>query len=359
MHCDTLDHDILHNKMNLYGIRGVILDLFRSYLSNRVQYVVIDGVPSETKCLKCGVPQGSILGPLLFLIYMNDLCHTSDFFKYILFADDTSIFMSHKDPYALQLIANKELTKISEWLYMNKLSINTSKTNFMMFSNRNIDVNNITINLAGSKIEHVSSLKFLGITIDHKLTWKDHINVTCNKISKNIGILYRLKSLPTPILKMIYNAIIAPFFEYGLPVWGSAAITHLDRLFKLQKRAMRIISHSSFIAHTLPIFFTQNILTFYDRYRFLIGTLMYLWHKQLLPNSLLEYFTLNCNIHSYLTRNATKFHLPKVRTSLYYKSIFYQGPLIWNSIPDDICTAVSFNVFKRKLKNYFIRNYSS
>ena len=81
MHCDTLDHDILHNKMNLYGIRGVILDLFRSYLSNRVQYVVIDGVPSETKCLKCGVPQGSILGPLLFLIYMNDLCNPSDFFN--------------------------------------------------------------------------------------------------------------------------------------------------------------------------------------------------------------------------------------------------------------------------------------
>ena len=304
-------------------------------------------------------PQGSILGPLLFLIYMNDLCNTSEVFKYILFADDTSIFMSHKDPHALQHIVNIELTKISQWLYMNKLSVNTSKTNFMIFTNRNIDVNNLNINLAGSKIKHESSLKFLGITIDHKLTWKDHINVTCNRISKNIGILFRLKSLPTVILKMIYNAIIAPFFDYGLSVWGNAAITHLDRLFKLQKRAIRIINHSSFLAQTAPIFYTQNILTLYDRYKYLLGTLMFLWHRKLLPDSLLNYFTLNCNIHSYSTRNAANFHLPKVRTSLYYKSVIYQGPLTWNSIPDNICNAASFNIFKRKLKNHLIHNYSS
>ena len=158
---------------------------------------------------------------------------------------------------------------------------------------------------------------------------------------------------------MIYNAIIAPFFDYGLSVWGNAAITHLDRLFKLQKRAIRIINHSSFLAQTAPIFYTQNILTLYDRYKYLLGTLMFLWHRKLLPDSLLNYFTLNCNIHSYSTRNAANFHLPKVRTSLYYKSVIYQGPLTWNSIPDNIRNAASFNIFKRKLKNHLIHNYSS
>ena len=176
--------------------------------------------------------------------------------RYILFADDTSIFMSHKDPVILQTMFNDELIKISKWLYMNKLSINTSKTNFMMFTNKNIDIDQITIKLAGSEIKYVSSLKFLGITIDNKLTWKNHIDIICNKVSKNIGILYKLHMLPTVILKMLYNAIVAPYFDYAISVWGSAANTYLGRLFKLQKRAIRIIFHAKFLAHTIPIFYS-------------------------------------------------------------------------------------------------------
>ena len=115
---DTLDHAILIYKLQLYGIRGVVLDLFKNYLQNRRQYVVINGFNSESKLLRCGVPQGSILGPLLFLIYINDLCNTSNSLRYILFADDTSIVMSHKDPNVLQSVFNNKLNIVSDWLYI-------------------------------------------------------------------------------------------------------------------------------------------------------------------------------------------------------------------------------------------------
>ena len=183
------------------------------------------------------------------------------------------------------------------------------------------------------------------------------MNIICNKISKNIGILYRLKLLPKVILKMIYNAIVAPHFDYGITVWGSATNTHLFRLFKLQKRAMRIINHSGFLAHTPPIFKSLKILTLYDLYKYKLGIFMFLCHKNILPKSLLVHFCLNCNIHAYSTRNAANFHLPKVRTFLMHNSIFYQGPIIWNSLPEETRNSNTLNIFKSKFKKHLIDKY--
>ena len=285
--------------------------------------MVINGFKSESKLLRCGVPQGSILGPLLFLIYINDLCNTSSSLRYILFADDTSIFMSHKDPNILQSVFNNKLDIVSDWLNMNKLSVNAKKTNFMMFTNKNVDIEQFHIKLAGSEIKHVPSLTFLGITIDNKLTWKNHLDVICNKLSKNVGVLYRIKMLPINILRMIYNAIIAPFLDYGISIWGSAANIYLDRLFKLQKRAIRIVYHSPFLAHTSSIFYSLKLLNIkiYDIYKHQLGIFMFLCHRKLLPTSLLKYYSLNCYIHSHATRNAANFHIPKTRTIISYKSI--------------------------------------
>ena len=356
---DTLDHDILIYKLELYGIRGVVLDLFKSYLQNRYQFVNVNGFKSQKKLLRCGVPQGSILGPLLFLIYINDLCNTSKNLKYILFADDTSIFMSHKDAYILQKTFNDELHCISDWLYMNKLTVNTKKTNFMIFTNKKIDVNHINVRLGEADITQVPSIKFLGVTIDNKLTWKTHLDIVCNKISKNIGILYRIKFLPTNVLKMIYNAIIAPILDYGISVWGSAASSYLDRLFRLQKRAIRVVSHSPFLAHSSPIFYNNKLLTIYDMYEYQLGIFMFLCHKKLLPSSLLHYYTLNSDIHSYPTRNAANYHLPSVRTCLSQKSIIYQGPVVWNSLSDEIRKSNTLNLFKARFKRFLFSKYDN
>ena len=342
----------------MYGIRGVIYDLFKSYLLDRTQYVVIDGNTSETRTFNCGVPQGSILGPLLFLIYINDLCNTSSLLKYILFADDTSVYMTHNDIGILEILFNEEIDKITNWLKCNKLSVNISKTNYTIFTNKCLNNTHISIKLAGCQIVCESSLKFLGIIIDNKLTWKNHINVICNKISKGIGVMYKLHMLPIHILKMIYNAIVVPYLNYANIAWGNAADVYLSRLLKLQKRAIRIVNHDLFLAHTMPIFYSLKLLTFYDIYKYQLGVFMFLCYNKILPSCILNYFTLNLTIHSYVTRNAQKFHLPKVRTSLSHKSLLFQGPLLWNSLPDDIRESKSLNVFKMKYKQYLINTYT-
>ena len=354
---DTLDHQILLNKLHLYGIRGSVLDLFKSYLTNRKQHVVIENVKSENQQIKCGVPQGSILGPLLFLLYINDISHISHILQCILFADDTSIFLSHKNKNTLQTIFNQEINLISQWLSENKLTINIKKTHFMVFTKKKCSINDFSINMCGSLVKQVSSLKFLGVTIDNKLDWSDHINVVCNTLSKNIGILYKLKHFPKSILKMLYNSFILPYLYNNNIVWGNASATSLDRIVKLQKRVVRIINHAPYLAKTSPIFCSLKILRFNDLYLYQVGIFMYLCYINALPESLLAYFNLNHNVHSYNTRNANNFHLPKARLTFFQNSILFHGPKIWNSLPPSIKESISLKVFKTKLKDHFLATY--
>ena len=165
-----------------------MLNWCKSYLCNRKQYVVTACVESQLQIISCGVPQGSILGPLLFLIYMNDIYNATSSFQFILFADDTSVFMSDNNLYNLCTRFNYELDKLSKWLSVNKLVLNTKKTNYMVFTNRYINTN-IDIKIGDENIKCVPSLKFLGITIDNKLTWHEHIGVVCTRVSKGVGIL--------------------------------------------------------------------------------------------------------------------------------------------------------------------------
>ena len=200
---DTVDHKILLKKLQHYGIRGKNLSSFESYLTGRKQYIKfeINDNNGKTELLKitCGVPQGSILGPLLFIIYTNDLCQVSDILKLIMFADDTNLFCSSNDIKTLFLNTNLELHKISEWFRANKLSLNEYKTTFALFY-RIQDRNNVPLRLPILKIndydiKRSSSIKFLGVLVDEHLSWTDHINILENKVSKNIGLLYKSKHL--------------------------------------------------------------------------------------------------------------------------------------------------------------------
>ena len=163
---DTINYDILYCKLNHYGIRGCMLDWFKSYLTDRKQYVYYNGHASSMQNISCGLPQGSILGPLLFLIYVNDLATVSEYIFSILFADDTNMFMSDKDPQVLEQKFNSELQKIFEWIQTNKLSLNIKKTQFMLFYGRKSIgyMPNIMIN--GSSLSRTQCVKFLGIMVD-------------------------------------------------------------------------------------------------------------------------------------------------------------------------------------------------
>lgn len=202
---DTLDHSIMLNKLRHYGIRGVALEWFKNYLQNRVQYVSINNACSDSLPIECGVPQGSILGPLLFLIYINDLAHVSPDAISILFADDTNVIYRSQSYETLNKIINNELTLLSAWFNENKLALNVSKTKFMIihFINQK-PPDEFKVFLDGIELENVKSTKFLGVMINENLSWNDHMGYIANKLSRINGVLARPKRLlPLPVMKTI------------------------------------------------------------------------------------------------------------------------------------------------------------
>ena len=191
---DTVNHSILLSKLEHYGSRGVGHSWFKSYLDNRTQIVTVNGENSTELKINCGVPQGSILGPLLFLLYSNDIYSSSEILDFRLFADDTSILFADKSLDAIERTVNYEMKNVSEWLLANKLSINVAKSHFFIVRpHKNNRVINQKINDENLKQE--TSSKYLGVLIDDKLNWKHHTNQLNTKISKSIGILYKLRHL--------------------------------------------------------------------------------------------------------------------------------------------------------------------
>ena len=229
---DTVNHDILLSKLNHYEIRGTVLQWFQSYLSSRKQTVRISETNSELKNVTCGVPQGSILGPLLFLIYINDLSAVSQITFPIMYADYTNIFIRGKDLPKMEHDLNIEIQNISQWLKANKLSLNIKKTCTMTFSNIpsvRKRINNIYID--GTQIDTVSHTQFLGVIIDNKINWNEHIKYTCKKRSKSVGIFWKIKNkVNKKTLINLYYTFIYPFIIYCNIVWGRAPKIYLSKI---------------------------------------------------------------------------------------------------------------------------------
>ena len=235
---DTLNHEILLKKLEFYGVRGLPNNLLRNYLTNRQQYVQFSNRTSEMNTISCGVPQGSILGPLLFLLYVNDMPLVCKQLLFILFADDTNILYSNSNIIQLMNTVNTELTILSDWFMANMLSLNVQKTSFMMFGFKNFPKGiNFNIKIDNEMISRVEFTKFLGVIIDHKFTWQRHINFIAIKISKALSVLSRLKhKLPKNCLLSLYYSLVYPHFNYCIIIWGCASKTHMNKLLVLQKR---------------------------------------------------------------------------------------------------------------------------
>ena len=216
------------------------MEWFRSYLTNREQFVAINGHYSSQQDVDSSVPQGSLLGPLLFILYINDIQNSSEILSFILFADDSNVFLSHPDPHNLVNILVSELENLLSWIRTNKLSLNLQKTKCMIFSN-SLDrlPMNIIIDGSGTVLEIVSSIKFFGLIID-KLSWKPHIDSVCRTISQNIGVINKVKYyFPTSTLLMLYSSLILPYLNYGIIARGHTHTTYLDRIL-LQQKILKI-----------------------------------------------------------------------------------------------------------------------
>ena len=258
---DTINHDILFCKLEHYGIRGLALQWFKDYLTNRKQYVSFNNASSSLMDITCGVPPGSILGPLLFILYMNDIVNCSGILYFLLFADDTNIFYSSKNHIDLMKTVNDELHKLSEWFRANKLSLNVNKTNYILFGNRSKACfdSNFCILFDNKLLERVANTKFLGVFIDEDLNWKHHTSQIALKVSRNIGVLNRVKYiLSSEILLTLYYSMIHPYFLYCNIVWGGASQIALNSLVCLQKRMLRLISYSMYRAPSRP--YSKNVV---------------------------------------------------------------------------------------------------
>ena len=356
---DCINHNILIQKMEKYGIRGTALDWFKSYLFNRVQYVSFNGISSDYHYVNIGVPQGSVLGPLLFLLYVNDLQFVSKLLHIITFADDTNLFLSGNNVNNLCYIFNEELRSVNDWFLANKLKLNVDKTCCMLFKskNKNIVENDVNIFINNSKIPVVHSTKFLGVIIDDKLIWKNHIDGICSKISKAIGVINRVKHiLPLNILVQLYYTMIFPHLTYCNIIWGNCAISHLNRILILQKRAIRIITNSSPYSHTPPLFKKLKLLKICDIYKFQNARFMYLFRNNMLPSLFNLYFAQNKSIRIYQTRQSDNYNVPNFKYEFSRSTIKFSGPTLWNSLPEFIKTCSSLSTFLHKYKEFLINN---
>lgn len=351
---DTVNLDILLLKLFHLGIRGPAHKWFSEFLIGRKQRVVINGVSSGLRDMVCGVPQGSTLGPLLFLLYINDLPNALSDVTPIIFADDTSLFMGGTDVNAMVENFNSQLSRVHVWLRANRLNLNLTKTHSMLFSlNSQIHSGPLHLTVDGALVERVSSTKYLGVLIDDHLTWALHINNISCKLSKSIGILNRVKHfLNRETMLMLYYAFIFPYLTYCFLVWGKAAYVHLQKLTVLQKRAVRVITMSHFMAHTDPLYKELKIVHADDLYRYLCSIFIYKSLKSLFPRDFLAHF--NPFSPDSLSRNRINYICPFFRTSQGQKSLKFQSVKLYNDFLQplgivDACNSVFF--FKKCLKS--------
>ena len=265
---DTVNHDILLKKLKNYGIRNNHLEILASYLKNRKQYVFHNIHHHDFLPITCGVPQGSILGPLLFIIYVNDFHNSSKLLTEVMFADDTNLFMSNKNVNKLFSDMNRELIKVSKWFKTNKLSLNANKTKWCLFysssKKRSLPDKLTDLWIDNILIERKTNIRFLGVLIDENLSWKHHIKNVRSKVFKSIGILYRTRDfIDKRNLYKLYYAFIHSYLNYGCMAWASTNRTKLKSLFSAQKHALRVINFKDRFSDTHQLFLNIRALSIY------------------------------------------------------------------------------------------------
>ena len=345
---DSVSHRLLLKKFEFYGVRGLPLNLFRSYLTNRRSYTELGSYRSGECIISSGVPQGSIISPICFLLFINDLPAFSSHFNTTLFADDTTLSISDSNYENMVQLANTELINLTDWIKTNELCMNVDKTEVLLFSNRTIPNVPQSLSIDDISLEYAQSCKFLGVLLDSKLSFRDHINLITSKISKYTGILYRIRDrLPLQARMNFYYAFIYPYLIYNVEVWGSTYQTHLVPLIIQHKRVIRTITNSRSRDHTTPLFCKLNLLKFQDIYKFQICVKMF----KLIENG--EFQTQQARPTRQNDLLLPEFH----RLSLTQHAFSYKGPFTWNTLPITIRNIPKIKIFKKTLKTYLLEQY--
>ena len=349
---DVLDHHILAKKLKHYGFKGKFLNLLIDFVSNRKYYVNVNGLKSESRIVNIGVPQGSTLGPLLFLLYINDMCNSSSLFDFNQFADDTTLTTSGSKLDELTQEINTEFAKVLDWLRANKLIINLTKTYCMLFTNKNENTT-LTIRANNTVLEQKSECKFLGIIVDNEISWKPHINHILSKVNKTTALLRFLKYIfPKHILKTLYMTLIYPYFNYCNVIWGAADSTAIEPLVLLQKKVIRIINRANFLDHTEPLFISMKLLTLPELYKLNCILFIYKCFFSDLFILFRERLFRGTDIHDHNTRFSSYLRLPDDTLKRVRQSFFFRGIEHWNKLSSDLVVFKQNLIFKINLTTF-------
>ena len=358
---DMVDHNILLDKLNHYGIRGTAYNWMKSYLSNRQQFVSVNGVDSSHKPIEYGVPQGSILGPLLFVIYINDIPEVCKLAKFILYADDANIVITANNVEDLHRQTQGLIDTLVEWVDCNMLALNIDKTKYMIFCRSKVVLNKPLL-LLGTRIKKIEEAKFLGVIIDEKLTWSTHIKSVKSKMSRYIGVLCKIKSLlPLQARIQIYHCLIQSHLNYCSLVWGFSAKSNIDSLFTIQKKGMRAIApgYINYFykngvkpGHTKPYFRNYSILTVHSIIA--LNALMLVEKCRNFSSSLPEnvFKTITSDSpDTNSTLDSSENWLNTFNTNIYRTSVFFKGPLL--------STRPEFNILNYQDMKYTTFSYKN
>lgn len=346
---DSIHFDLLLKKLSSCGIRGIALDIVENYLHDRHQIVGINETTSAEMKLKQGVPQGSLLGPLLFLVYINDIVNIPGSSDIIMYADDTNIFFSSNSLTFLETEVNEYLAHLSNWLQQNKLRLNASKTTYIIFRPINKPlIEAVNIKYEGHTIARVKEQKFLGVWFQEELNWSAHVKHLVTALARTVGCLYKISHLvPLWLKRNMYYSLFYSKLTYGILVWGTTTQKNYNQLVVLQKKILRCFEnfHGKFRdLPTSPLFVKHSILKADQLYYF---RLVQMIHKNKL------YVDADAEKRHYCVRRPMR-RIPKIRTNYGKQSATYQVPHVLNMLADNLNFNTSPTVFKTGTKLMFI-----
>ena len=352
---DSLDRDILIDKLSYYGIVGNCLTWFESYFSRRRQYVCYGGACSDMLPVNYGVPQGSILGPVLFIIFMNDIPRCTSLLNFVIYADDTNVYLTSDNINEAFDVVNEGLRGVSGWLRVNRLTVNASKSQYIVFRRKQRVLPGAThdLYLNNERLERVSSVKFLGVYLDEHLLFTAHVTYVLKKTSKYLPILYKIRrSLNRNTLKLIYNSLIHANLMYCISTWGFCYRNRFNLLLVLQKKLVRAITFGTSFSGSVPLFRDLNLLPLDHLSIYSVNVFV---HKTLLNSSSSALFEIYI-ADAYNTRlsNSNSLSIPNIISTHSRQSIRWTGARCWNDLPQGLREETMHKSFKSKLKKYLV-----
>lgn len=356
---EVVNRDILLRKLERYGLKGIVIKWFMSYLNNRTQRVKFNGILSDPINVKVGVPQGSVLGPLLFLFYINDIINElNEKCEIRLFADDMLIYTTGYSTVEISNNLNEQLGSVEKWLKINKLKVNVSKTKVMLMRGirKKVNQNNLKIKLENIELEVVNEIKYLGVIIDKNLNFMEHVSYIGKKIGSKLGVLRRVGVNLTPYMRcVVYKVIVAPLFEYCSTVLLSVSETNLQYLQKLQNRGMRIILRCNNRAKIKDMMEALRFMSVKERMEYNVCILVYKMINGQCPNYLVNRVEIVGKEMESKTRQKGNIYITKCKTREEQRSLLHDGFKMYNELPNRIKSERGLQGFKRAMVAY-IRN---